>query len=216
MEGFLRPILIACFDHWWIIAPAMLVLHFMKTAKGTIDRPNPKNLHRVATRADNESVHKAGLLKGNGRELHHADTSRLNPPFFTVPAARSGRVVTQLCVCAVFDLEFLDRFKRQPSGLYRPLESRRIDDSESFDTATETDHVLKFDDIDGAYMPCPWCGDDGNMRYYCDCGTVVCGGKVRGRKFHCRSSCGRSWVGQPVHEFEVTEERKLQAPHWRG
>jgi hypothetical protein len=46
------------------------------------------------------------------------------------------------------------------------------------------------------------------MRYHCDCGGVICGGRVKGKMFHCRASCGRRWpMGDPVHEIEVTEER---------
>lgn len=115
----------------------------------------------------------------------------------------------QLCVCAVFDLPFLDRFEQQASGIYRPVESQRIHDGQGTLTGPQIGQVLNVDDIDGPYVPCPWCGDDGNMRYHCDCGGVVCGGKVSRGVFHCRVSCGQFWVVQDlVQEFEVTTEGK--------
>ncbi len=139
---------------------------------------------------------------------------------FTAPALAVQHVVAQLCVCAVFDLPFLDRFERQASGIYRPVESRRVHDAENFGAGAEIGGVLNADDIKGAYMPCPWCGDNGNMRYHCDCGGVICGGKVKGKMFHCRASCGASWpMGNPVREIEVTEERgrrEWQAPPPHG
>jgi hypothetical protein len=137
---------------------------------------------------------------------------------FTAPVAR--RVVAQICVCAFYDLQFLDRFERQASGIYRVVDSIRIVAGEGGGSDAEIGRVLNADDIRGNYMPCPWCGENGNMRYYCSCGGVVCGGKVKGNIFHCRASCGRSWPGgNPVHEIEVTEERERrqwQAPPRRG
>jgi hypothetical protein len=137
---------------------------------------------------------------------------------FTAPVAR--RVVAQLCVCAVFDLQFLDRYERQASGIHRVVESIRIVDGERGGACAEIGRVLNVDDIRGNYMPCPWCGDNGNMRYHCDCGGVVCGGKVKGNIFHCRGSCGQSWpAGHPIHEIDVTEERERRewkAPPRRG
>jgi hypothetical protein len=142
-------------------------------------------------------------------------------PCFTVPIA--GHVVGQVCVCAIFDLPFLDRFERQASGLYVPVESWRIDGDENGEgsrTGAEIDRALNLNELRGAYMPCPWCGENGNMRYFCGCGGVVCGGKVKGKMFHCRASCGSAWrVGHSVHELKVTEERERrewQTPSPRG
>jgi hypothetical protein len=137
---------------------------------------------------------------------------------FTAPAAR--RVVAQRCVCGIFDLEFFDRYEQQASGIYRVVESIRIVDRERGGACAEIGRVLNVDDIRGNYMPCPWCGDNGNMRYHCDCGGVVCGGRVKGNIFHCRASCGQSWpAGHPMHEIDVMEEREWRewkAPARRG
>jgi hypothetical protein len=130
------------------------------------------------------------------------------PPCFTAPAPVVRRVVAQVCICAVYDREFLDRYERQASGLYFPVESRRIEGGTGSGAGAEIGRVLNVDQIRGAYKPCPWCGENGNMRYHCDCGGVICGGKVKGKTFHCRASCGRRWpMGDPVHEIEVTEEQ---------
>jgi hypothetical protein len=157
--------------------------------------------------------------------LHREGTARSASPSasprascFTAPVVR--RVVAQICVCAFYDLQFLDRFERQVSGIYRVVESIRIVAGEGGGAGAEIGRVLNVDDIRGNYMPCPWCGDNGNMRYHCDCGGVVCGGKVKGNIFHCRASCGQSWpVGHPIHEIDVSEERarrEWQAPPRRG
>jgi hypothetical protein len=144
-------------------------------------------------------------------------------PCFRGPASNAVLVVGGVCMCAVFDLPFLDRFERR-AGFYVPVESCRIDDGancESFGAGAEIGLALKPDEIRGAWMRCPWCGDNGNMRYHCAyCGGVICGGKVRGRMFYCRASCGAAWrVGHPVREIAVTEERsrhEWQSPSRRG
>jgi type IV secretion system protein VirD4 len=96
----LGDILGACFHYWYIIAAAMVVLHFVKPVEGveeTIKQFNPENTHGGAAWVeDDKSLRKAGLLTGegipigyapSGREMHYAGPSHLA----VIAKARSGK-----------------------------------------------------------------------------------------------------------------------------
>jgi type IV secretion system protein VirD4 len=61
---------------------------------------------------------------------------------------------------------------------------------------------------------CAWCGDNGLC--YCKpfCGALVCSGLSIGRTFHCRKSCGASWVGQPMTAVPASSETSPRSSEW--
>jgi hypothetical protein len=132
------------------------------------------------------------------------------------PARFPSSAVFHRSVCAVFDLFFDERFERQASGLYRMVETIRIHEGDGGRRGVSPRRALAMREIEGRYLPCPWCGDNAGKRYHCDCGTPVCGGRVRGNLFICRDSCGDKWeMGPPAREIQVTdaiEERDFRGP----
>jgi hypothetical protein len=116
------------------------------------------------------------------------------------------------CFCAVHDKPYTLRFERQPSGLVRFKESMKSKPSSLPDNARAgsgggwTMHQLKY--FENAATPCAWCGN--KDFHYCalDCGALVCGGRMKGNTFHCRESCGASWVGVPMLEVRGTVNRQ--------
>jgi len=134
-----------------------------------------------------------------------------SPRSFSAPASAAGApsAVFERCVCAVFDLEWFVRFERQASGIYRVVESIRVHDGAGSGPGAALSRVLSVDEVEGRYPPCPWCGDRAGALYHCDCGAVVCGGRVKGNLFICRDSCGDQWeMGPPAREIKVSEARR--------
>lgn len=142
----------------------------------------------------------------------------LPPDFFSSPVVSpaSPVLLQELIVCAVHDLGFIEFYERQRSGLYLPIKSRLLHVGEGFGAGHGARLTIRVADICGPHTPCPWCGDNGGGRYHCDCGAVVCGGRVKGNVFTCRDSCGASWrIGPDVKEIAVTRDsgaRDWQAP----
>jgi hypothetical protein len=109
------------------------------------------------------------------------------------------------CYCALKDEPYTLRFTLQENGLFRLKESIRVIRSEtpsrSYGYAPSA-KTLNLDRVEARAFPCAWCSDQ--SLHYCrnHCGAIVCGARVRGNTFHCRTSCGASWVGKPMKEFQ--------------
>jgi hypothetical protein len=126
------------------------------------------------------------------------------------------------CVCAVHDKPYALRFVRQASGLFRLVESVKVQPvelvmAEGGETGRRSGiEYLRLDEFERGSTRCAWCGD--RSYHYCrnNCGALVCGGRMRGRTFRCRASCGAEWVGEPLREVEAVtgprEPERFQAP----
>lgn len=113
------------------------------------------------------------------------------------------------CVCAVHDKPYTLHFERQASGLLRFKESIKGKPPSLPDNARAggkgwTLRLQYFENLAEALTPCAWCGDGGFHHCSRDCGALVCGGRMKGNTFHCRPSCGASWVGVPMREIRGT------------
>lgn len=108
------------------------------------------------------------------------------------------------CVCAVHDRSYTLRFVRQASGLLRFKESLKgfARDFPDNARAEAVVYTLRLELFEKGATPCAWCGNGSfhHCRTYCE--ALVCGGRIIGETFHCRESCGASWVGTPLHEVK--------------
>jgi hypothetical protein len=114
------------------------------------------------------------------------------------------------CVCAREDKPYTLRFVRQPSGLLRFRESVKGKPSSLPDNARAggVGWTMRLDYFENGPTPCAWCGDASFHHCANDCGALVCGGRMNGNTFHCRKSCGASWVGVPLREVKGTVTRE--------
>ena len=137
------------------------------------------------------------------------------------PAA--GEVVELSCVCAVHDKPYTLRFTRQASGLLRFFESVKVEPARHKTAlggaaAALSFSLAEFDENSGALAgrgrgtPCAWCGDGSFHHCASYCGALVCGGRMKGERFHCRPSCGASWVGVPLQTVEGTRQQQARKP----
>jgi hypothetical protein len=108
------------------------------------------------------------------------------------------------CDCAVYDKPYTLRFTRQASGLLRFAASIKGQPSSLPGNcrAGGIGWILNLDYFESTAAPCAWCGDQtfNHCRSYC--GSLVCGGRMNGNRFHCRKSCGASWIGKPLREVK--------------
>ena len=153
-------------------------------------------------------------LRQEQKAPRHASCS---PPPSSSAASFSAPVAfLHRCVCARDDLWFVERFERQPSGLYRAVGTVRIHEGDDSGSGGSVSRALKVREIEGPYLACPWCGDNRGKRYHCSCGAPVCGGRVKGSLFICGDSCGDQWeMGPPAREIQVTEgqtQRDYKSP----
>jgi hypothetical protein len=120
------------------------------------------------------------------------------------------------CECAVYDKPYTLRFTRQPSGLLRLMQSVKGKPSSSPDNARAggVGWALRLDYFERTAMPCAWCGDQSFHHCASYCGALVCGGRMKGNTFHCRKSCGASWIGVPLREVKgrMRREASLSRP----
>ena len=153
------------------------------------------------------------------RQEHEVET-RPGDAGAAAPEVEVREFFEQLCVCAVEDRAFIVRYVQQPNGLFRAIESVKIHaGGGSGKGGTRPTLVLSTGKIEGSHTACPWCGNSGH--YHCDCGGVVCGGKLIGQLFTCRASCGAKWIiGSPVTEIKGTkpqqERQESKAPPRRA
>jgi hypothetical protein len=122
------------------------------------------------------------------------------------------------CFCAIHDKPYTLRFERQSSGLLRFKESiKGKPKTPGSDPAVFAVHYeagvkmgwkLSMKYFEHGTMPCAWCGDGSFGHCSQDCGALVCCGRMRGNTFHCRPSCGASWVGVPMREVTGTTTRE--------
>jgi hypothetical protein len=117
------------------------------------------------------------------------------------------------CSCAREDKLYTLRFVRQSSGLLRFRESVKGKPSSLPDNARAggVGWTLRLDYFETGPTPCAWCGNGSFHHCASHCGALVCGGRITGGTFHCRKSCGASWVGVPLREVtgSVTREPRL-------
>ena len=144
--------------------------------------------------------HGGGLagVAGNVAEVMALLEGRTLSP--TVP-----EVFDLFCVCAVHDKPYTLRFERQASGLLCFKESIKGKPASSPDNARAGDkgwtlRLDYFENLAHAVTPCAWCGNGCFGHCSQNCGALVCCGRMRGNTFHCRKSCGASWVGVPLRE----------------
>jgi hypothetical protein len=141
---------------------------------------------------------------------------RFNPPALPpVRRAVDGNAVapraaaeqfTLSCVCAKFDRPYELRFERQASGRLRCVESVRLQGNARAGSARTAFQKISVDEFE-SYGPCAWCMNQAGIHQcgYCG-GALVCGARLEGNVFHCRDSCGASWVGVPLTELEAAKE----------
>jgi len=118
------------------------------------------------------------------------------------------------CVCAVHDKPYTLCFVRQPSGLLRFSASVKGKPSSLPDNArgSGVGWTLRLKYFETGAAPCAWCGDGSFHHCASHCGALVCGGRMTGDRFQCRSSCGASWVGVPLREVKGTVQDKPRLP----
>lgn len=117
------------------------------------------------------------------------------------------------CSCAVYDKLYTLRFTRQASGLLGFTASIKDHPSTLPDNARGggIGWTLRLDYFETTAAPCAWCGD--RSFHHCgNCGALVCGGRMNGNTFHCRKSCGASWIGVPLREVKGSMKREASLP----
>ncbi len=122
------------------------------------------------------------------------------------------------CVCAI-DRPYKLRFERKSSGLFGLVESVKVESAAKQDhpSADTKDWFLEaarlpLSQLEKGAFPCAWCGDRSFHHCAQNCGTLVCGGRMQGDVFHCRPSCGATWVDVPLKEVEGEKRQELRAP----
>jgi hypothetical protein len=120
------------------------------------------------------------------------------------------------CVCAVEDEPYKLCFTKQASGLFRLKESVKLIRNGEASSRTfghvPASTTLHLDQLESTVFPCAWCGN--RSFHFCKdaCGSFVCGGLIKGGTFHCRRSCGASWVGVPLKSISVERKQFHQVP----
>jgi hypothetical protein len=118
--------------------------------------------------------------------------------------------------CAIHDKRQIMYFTKQPSGLFRLTDTEKVFDEQRNATRTFGRSVipssLRLELFERLSFPCAWCGNC--ELNYCrkNCGQLVCGGKSVGNTFHCRKSCGASWVGVPLDEVPAQTRPSARQP----
>jgi hypothetical protein len=102
------------------------------------------------------------------------------------------------CVCAVTDRAYVLQYERTAGGKLRFLKSIKSDAPKNGAGAVaRSASTIRMDAFEPRYFPCPWC----NANSICSCGrcrSLVCNGRLYGRMFNCRASCGNSGVTTPM------------------
>jgi len=137
---------------------------------------------------------------------------------FELMRKRDSESFTLACVCAVYDRPYTLRFKRKANGLFGLVESakpnieRTSSGSDGVQVSLVASLKVPLEQIEMSGFPCAWCGDNGFHHCAHNCGALVCGGRMQGETFHCRSSCGASWVGVPLKQVEGEQRQELRRP----
>ena len=120
------------------------------------------------------------------------------------------------CMCAVHDRPYTLRFVRKANGLFGLVDSEKETNSPQFKGQTGaqivTPATIPIKEMELMAFPCPWCDDITFHHCSRDCGAFVCGGRIKGNVFHCRPSCGASWVGVPLERVEGQKRQELRGP----
>jgi predicted RNA-binding Zn-ribbon protein involved in translation (DUF1610 family) len=105
------------------------------------------------------------------------------------------------CVCAVMDLPYILRYEVAASGLLKLLESVKGNGAaQAGPRANKRSDRSVEEQFESTVYPCPWCGATGLTKCGA-CRRLVCTGRVHGKVFHCRSSCGAYGIPVPVPGF---------------
>ena len=125
-------------------------------------------------------------------------------------------IVTLACVCAVHEKPYLLRFTKHPGGVFRFRDSVKVEGkpgaASGGDSGASVNVSIPLEQFDDSALPCAWCGS-GGINFcagYCD--AYVCGGREVGDTFHCRKSCGASWLGVPLMEAPGQTKQPVRAP----
>ncbi len=120
-------------------------------------------------------------------------------------------VVELHCVCALTNRAYVLQYRRIAGGKLRYLASEKLDGTipprkAGTGASVSAAQEVPMGDIEAIRFPCPWCGD-GSINLCRPCGSLVCGGRKRGKEFVCRPSCGATWIGVPLETVEVSTRR---------
>jgi hypothetical protein len=160
---------------------------------------------------DNKLItrNEAGAVKSLDEQwaLMNAAMERLGHARRSVPASE---IVTLACVCAVHEKPYLLRFTKHPGGVFRLRDSVKVEGkpgaASGGGSGASVNVSVPLEQFDDSALPCAWCGT-GRINFCAGyCNAYVCGGRTVGDTFHCRKSCGASWVG--VSLLEVPGQTK--------
>jgi hypothetical protein len=111
------------------------------------------------------------------------------------------------CVCAIHDKPYQMVFEREASGRYRWVASIKLIE-QGARSGSGRGGAAALQDILVEHLPsetpCAWCGN--SSFHHCRCNSLVCGGRMRGETFVCRTSCGAEWIGVPLRQVQGNKE----------
>lgn len=124
-------------------------------------------------------------------------------------------IVELHCVCGVTDRAYVLQYAPAAGGKLRYLSSQKLDGAipprrDNSSATISAAQEMRFDAFETRRFPCPWCGD-ASINACGSCGSLVCGGRKRGKQFVCRASCGATWIGVPLERVAVST-RRMPAP----
>jgi hypothetical protein len=103
------------------------------------------------------------------------------------------------CVCAVTDRAYVLQYERTAGGKLRFVKAVKSDaaSENAAGAVSRSASTIRMDAFEPRTFPCPWC----SANSICSCGrchTLVCNGRLYGRMFNCRASCGNSGTTTPM------------------
>ena len=111
----------------------------------------------------------------------------------------AGEVVDLPRICAVHDKPYAARYIADADGRFRYAQTIRVTEAlylEQYADAGGDVRLLHSHELGEEF--CPWCGGHGRGSVRCGtCGKEICHGKVVGRYFRCRESCGGEGTMSP-------------------
>jgi hypothetical protein len=121
-----------------------------------------------------------------------------------LPSRSCGVVVDLARICAVHGKPYASRYIAGPDGRFQYSQGIRVTESLYLEQYADCLSVARLNSSDLAEECCPWCGGHGFGAVRCgSCRKEICYGKVTGRYFRCRDSCGGGGTMKPqdrMHE----------------
>jgi hypothetical protein len=148
------------------------------------------------------------LAMGTQATPRSTDALGTRAPEVNTSLAVATEIFELSCVCAVTDRSYVLQYERTAEGKLRfvkPIKS---------DAATETfagsvsrgPSTIPLDAFETRTFPCPWCGVN-SIIACAGCDSLVCGGRVHKKVFHCRASCGNSGMTTPIASLKGETEK---------